>query len=171
MYTWSSRVGRHITPRLKYTNKFRTYVHQIARGRELMEARKDKELPGQVELVTAAAESKYSRPSSREKGLLLDCPSEPCRKQFGALSEVPMQLSALRDALETGESDVFCVKAAAFVDMWQGGREQMESHPAFVDSLLVAALACGMVKVPQARSGPRGQPPPPNPARLLRATL
>ena len=51
-----------------------------------------------------------------------------------------MQLSALRDALETGESDVFCIKAAAFVEMWQGGREQMESHPAFVDGLLVKAL-------------------------------
>ena len=24
--------------------------------------------------------------------------------------------------------------------MWQGGREQMESHPAFVDGLLVKAL-------------------------------
>ena len=52
------------------------------------------------------------------------------RRHFGALSEVPQQLSALRDALETGESDVFCVKAAGFVEMWQGGREQMESHPA-----------------------------------------
>ena len=62
------------------------------------------------------------------------------RRHFGALSEVPQQLSALRDALETGESDVFCVKAAGFVDMWQGGREQMESHPAFVDDLLVSAL-------------------------------
>ena len=89
--------------------------------------------PPKEPVSAAAAESKYSRPSSREKQAALDScghliPS--ARRHFGALSEVPLQLSALRDALETGESDVFCVKAAAFVDMWQGGREQMESHPA-----------------------------------------
>ena len=102
-----------------------------------------KEAPAS-EPFAAAAESKYARPSSREKQAALACEPPPgCsapRCHLGALSEVPIQLSALRDALESGESDVFCAKAAAFVDMWQGGREQMESHPAFVDGLLVAAL-------------------------------
>ena len=61
---------------------------------------------------------------------------------------MPQQLSALRDALETGESDVFCLKAAAFVELWQGAREQMESHPAFVDELLVGALVEGVQSEP-----------------------
>ena len=93
----------------------------MSEGKELPPA------PSKEPVSAAAAESKYSRPSSREKQAALDScghlvPS--ARRHFGALSEVPLQLSALRDALETGESDVFCVKAAAFVDMWQGGREQ-----------------------------------------------
>ena len=97
----------------------------------------------------AAAESKYSRPSSREKQAALDSGGHvvPARRHLGALSEVPQQLSALRDALETGESDVFCLKAAAFVEMWQAAREQMESHPAFVDELLVGALVEGFQSV------------------------
>ena len=98
----------------------------------------------------AAAESKYSRPSSREKQAALDSGGHlvpSARRHFGALSEVPQQLSALRDALETGESDVFCLKAAAFVEMWQAAREQMESHPAFVDELLVGALVEGFQSV------------------------
>ena len=114
-----------------------------------------KELPPALPkepVSAAAAESKYSRPSSREKQAALDpggghlVPS--ARRHLGALSEVPQQLSALRDALETGESDVFCLKAAAFVELWQGAREQMESHPAFVDELLVGALVEGVQSEP-----------------------
>ena len=111
-----------------------------------------KELPPVLpkEPVSAAAESKYSRPSSREKQAALDSGGHlvpSARRHYGALSEVPQQLSALRDALETGESDVFCLKAAAFVEMWQAAREQMESHPAFVDELLVGALVEGFQSV------------------------
>ena len=116
----------------------------------MSEGKEQPPVPPKEPVSAAAAESKYSRPSSREKQAALDScghlvPS--ARRHFGALSEVPQQLSALRDALETGESDVFCVKAAAFVGMWQGGREQMESHPAFVDDLLVASLVEGFQSV------------------------